>query len=501
MTTTLTRAGQNGRGDGGAPLPSAMPRRTPERRLSWFARHPAWPISAYLIGYPVWWALGIADFMPVFLAVPMLWYMYQWRVRKDRKLRLPPGFLIWALFLIVAVAGIMTLGQQAPDTIVSTSSTRLISYGLRTADYLGCTVMLLYAGNLTESELSRKRLAWMMGLVGIYATIGGLCGILDPRFQFTAPLAALVPGSIQNNNGELQIVLHPGFSEVQSFLGYAEGRPKAPFDYTNTWGNCLAILLPWLIVVWWSMGTRKQKQMLAVVLFVAALSIVYSLDRGLWVGLACGFVYLAVRAAARGKLLMLASIGLIIALFGILIVASPLGSLIEQRLQHGKSDNVRDSLSIIAVQDAVASPFIGFGDTRHQQGSVNSIAVGKTSKCLACGSRDIGGNGQLWLLLICSGFIGTALYFGFFTYGVWRYRRDTTPYGLAAVLVILLGYVFAIVYQAIGFPLAATMLSYVILWKNEREMRAEALAEVEPEPDRRAIGGPGLRPITGQPTS
>lgn len=492
MTSTLERAGQDGRGSRGpARLTSVLPAGRAKLGQRWFERHPAWPLTAYLAGYPLWWALGLADFMPVVLAVPIAVQMYRWRVNRDRRLRVPPGFALWLLFLIVMLAGVTTLAQTAPDTIVSPASTRLVSFGLRALDYIGCTFMLLYAGNLTEEELPRRRLAWLMGLLGIYTVIGGLAGVADPRFQFTAPIAAVIPRSLQNTNAELQVLLHPGFSEVQGILGHAEGRPKAPFDYTNTWGNCLAILLPWLFVVWWAEGTRRQRYYLVAVLFVAMISIVYSLDRGLWVGLLVSFCYLAVRAAIRGRLAMLASIFGVIALAGIVIVASPLQGLISQRLQHGKSDQVRSSLSIIATQDAVSSPFIGYGDTRHQQGSTNSIAVGRTLQCPSCGSRDIGGNGQLWLLLICSGFLGTGLYLAFFAYGAWWYWRDTTPYGIAGVLVILLGFVFMIVYQSIGAPLAITMLSYALLWRNERYLRQHA-----PGSGLYRHGTPGL---TGRP--
>jgi hypothetical protein len=252
----------------------------------------------------------------------------------------------------------------------------------------------------------------------------------------------------------------------------------------------LAILLPWLLVAWWTYGSRRERKAVVAVAAIAAVSIIYSLDRGLWVGIACGILYLALRYAARGRLGMLASIFGVIALAGIIVVASPLQSLIQQRLSHGKSNAVRGSLSLIAVQDAVSSPLIGYGDSRHELGSVNSIAVGKTSNCNNCGSRDIGGNGQLWLLLISHGFLGTGFYLGFFAYGVVRYRRDPTAYGMAAVLVLLLGFIFMIVYQAIGAPLACTMLSYAILWKNEREMRsATAAAAVDAGPGARAAWG------------
>jgi hypothetical protein len=40
-------------------------------RGRWLARHPAWPVAALLAGYPLWWALGVADFAWIGFAVPM----------------------------------------------------------------------------------------------------------------------------------------------------------------------------------------------------------------------------------------------------------------------------------------------------------------------------------------------------------------------------------------------------------------------------------------------
>jgi hypothetical protein len=209
---------------------------------------------------------------------------------------------------------------------------------------------------------------------------------------------------------------------------------------------------------------------------IAFVPVVYSLDRGLWVGIGLSVVYLALRFAARGKLALLAGLCGVLALVAVVVVASPLQSLISQRLSHGKSNAVRASLSGLAVDGALASPLIGYGDTRHEQGSTNSISVGKTLKCPSCGSRDIGGNGQLWMLLISEGFLGAALYCGFFIFGIWRYWRDPTPYGIAGVLVLILGFPFMLVYVAVGPPLAWTMLAYAVLWKNDRERRKEAAA-------------------------
>ncbi len=481
MTTALDRARQNGTGSsGGAPpaQPRVPGRTRPARRLSWFARDPAWPIVVFLVGWPVWWGLGIGDYFPILLAVPMVRQMYHWRVSKERTIRVPPGFPLFAMFLVVVIVAVAAITLTPPQTVVTPSGSRYISWAMRTGLYVAAAIMLVYAGNLTEEELPRRRLAWLLGLVGIYTAAGGMAGVLDPHFQFTSPLSYLLPKSL-NNNGLLQMMLHPGFSQVQNFLGYAVGRPRAPFDYTNMWGNCLAILLPWLMVAWWSYGNRRERRWLLIVCAVALVPVVYSLDRGLWVGIGISILYVALRFAARGKLALLAGLFGVIALVAIVVVASPLQSLIQQRLSHGKSNAVRSSLSGLAITDALSSPIIGYGDTRHEQGSTNSIAVGKTAKCHSCGSRDIGGNGQLWMLLITAGFLGAALYCAFFAYGIWRYWRDPTPYGLVGVLVLILSFPFMIVYIAVGPPLIFTMLALALLWKNDRERQKEAAEAAE----------------------
>ena len=51
-----------------------------------------------------------------------------------------------------------------------------------------------------------------------------------------------------------------------------------------------------------------------------------------------------------------------------------------------------------------------------------SLAVGKSQGCPRCGNQPIGSNGQLWQLLISAGFLGAALYLGFFILALWRSR-------------------------------------------------------------------------------
>ena len=115
---------------------------------------------------------------------------------------------------------------------------------------------------------------------------------------------------------------------------------------------------------------------------VVIVPIIYSLDRGLWLGLLVAVGYLGVRLAARGRMAVLGGARRRRSPWRpSLIAATPLQGIISQRLANGGSDDRRGSLAVAAIGDAAASPLIGYGDTRHQQGSVQSVAVGRSAKC------------------------------------------------------------------------------------------------------------------------
>jgi hypothetical protein len=456
----------------------------------WLTRHPAWPVTALLAGYPLWWALGVADFMWIILAVPMVSRLFAWRAHGSRPLRLPPAFGWWLLFLIWSAAGVFMLTLSAPGTAASPVSHRLIAYADRTTTYVALTVLLLYVGNLTERELGKRKLAWLLGLVGVYATVLGVAGIVLPTLEFNSPTLLLIPHSLRAN-AFIQAQMHPALTQIQNVFGTvtSQGRPKAPFDYTNTWGECLTITLPWLLLACLGARTRRLRQIFGwVIALLALVALTYSLNRGAWIAVGFSVVYLAVRLAIKGRIALLGGLVALLALVVVAGVASPLGQVVTLRLQNGKSDPIRSSLFALAIRDGVSSPVLGYGDTRQQRGSINSIAIGPTATCPICGQAEVGSTGQFSLVLICSGFVGVALFFGFFVIGAWRYRRDPTPEGTAGLLVILLSFIYMFTYDAVAAPLGLTMLSYALLWRSDRELR-QALSR--PRSGRPAVGAPG----------
>jgi hypothetical protein len=464
VTTALQRTGQDG--PAGRLEMDAAAGGGAKRRQSWFARDPAWPIVAALAGWPVWWALGIENQIFILVAIPMARRLYLTRARRGRRIRFPHGFGIWVLFMIVALVGVAALGLTAPETIASSVANRYFSWTYRAFDYTAAMIVLLYAGNLTERELPRQRLAWLLGLVGIYAVVGGFLGVADPHLSFTSPIAHLLPAKIQAG---LSASLNPGTAE--NMANGLTGRVKAPFTFTNQWGNAIAITLPWLLVAWRSYGTRRQGRLAVAIVALAIVPVALSQDRGLWIGVIVAIVYFAARLALHGKVTLLAALCGTLAVAAVIILASPLSTLISQRLQNGKSNSIRGSLTQIAIKDAESSPIIGYGDSRHMIGSPQSIAIGSKINCHSCGNTSVGSNGQLQMLLVTTGFLGAGLYIGFFAYSAWRYRRDTTPYGMVGELILILGFVFMTVYEAAGPVLAFSMLAIALMWKNDRELR------------------------------
>jgi len=427
---------------------------------------PGWPLAALLVLFPLWWALGLGALIGPILAVPMAVHLL-----RRRPVRLPPGFGIWMLFLIWVAAGALVLGAELQGTLAAGAGSRVLGYGTRVVFYLSATIAMIYAGNLTEEELPRRRLVGMLGVTFCWTVAGGLLGVLAPYFEFTSPVELLLPESVRFN-AHVQSLVHPASSQVQDVLGYPTPRPKAPFEYTNAWGNMLSVLGLWFVVAVWGRRGPYRKLLGAAVLAAAVVVGVYSLNRGLWIGVGLSLGYVAVRLAMRGRVAVLVSTAVALALAAVLVAASPLGGLVKERLDNPHSNGTRTTLSAQAFEAAVTSPVIGYGTTRNAQGSRQSIAIGKSSDCPQCGNFAIGSNGQLWLLLISHGFAGVALYAGFFLYGIWRYRHDSSAIGIVGSLVLCLALFYGLFYNASPSPLTFYLLSMALLWRNAQQAEA-----------------------------
>jgi hypothetical protein len=429
---------------------------------------PAWPVTGLLALYPLWWALGLGVLVFPIMSAPMLVLLVRRRAA-GRPLRLPPGFGWWALFLAAAVVSIGALGADPAGTVVEHASARLVAVLYKLAMYVSLTILLIYAGNLGERELSRRRLAGLLGWLFVVTVAGGLLGMAAGDFQFTSPVEWLLPSGVRNK-GFVQSLVHPYAAQIMDLVGGEKPRPSAPWGYTNTWGNNFCLLVGWLVVAAWP-GGKVRKLLALVCLAASVVPAVISLNRGLWIGIAVLIAYVALRYVLAGKVWILGAVAVAAAAIAVALIASPLGDVVNARLDNGKSNGVRSFLVDRALDGFVDSPVIGYGGTRNTMGGRQSIAVGERAGCERCGNFTVGGNGQLWQLLYAHGAAGTVGYLGFFAYGLWRFRRDRSPIGIAGGAAIVTSFSAMFWYNALVTPLAFMFLAYALLWRNDTEGR------------------------------
>ena len=424
-----------------------------------------WPFTALVAFFPIWWALGLGSFAIIGFSLPMLL-----QLRRARPVRVPRGFAFWLCFLAAVLVSGLMLGRTAPDTLPHGAATQLIAYSLRFLNYVAATVLLLYVMNMRGRGLTDRRIVGCLATFFVVAVAGGLLGLAAPGFNFTSPFEWLLPHRLAENS-YVRVLVHPAAAQNQDVLGFTAARPKAPFEYTNTWGNVIGLLIVWFTV--WAVRARGRGRVVAViVLCIALVPIVNSLNRGLWVGLGLGLLLLAVRLAMSGKLVTVIGLAAAVSTLAVLVVASPLATVVQERINHGHSNDIRTNLAEAAFKGATESPVIGWGTTREVRGSYQSIAVGTTSGCARCGNADIGSTGHFWLTIFAQGFVGMALYLGFFLSVLWFYRGQRTAIGIGAQMTIIMSLWFMFVYSAVGWPLALQMIAVGVLWRQKQPQPA-----------------------------
>nr|WP_205830903.1 hypothetical protein [Microbispora sp. CL1-1] len=407
-----------------------------------------------MLGYPVWWALGLGGLSVVVLAVPMA--VLLWR---RRPIRAPKGFGLWALLLTGYLISALTLAETPDGTYGELAAGRVIGYLMRLAVYVSLLIMVLYLGNLTHDELPQRTLVRWLGVLFLTAVGGGLLGVFAPGFAFTSPLEMVLPPAIGGHPFVANLI-HPTAAQIQHVLGHAAPRPEAPFEWSNAWGADVSVLVIWFVVGWWTYGGPYRRVVAVLALATAAVPVVYSLNRGLWIGLGISAAYVMIRGARP----LLA--GAVAAVAAAAFLLSPLSTIVAQRLDNPQSNGIRAFTVATTIRVAATSPVIGYGNTRTAYGSHRTVTTGRSPWCTECGHPPLGSDGQLWLLMISQGFTGALLYVAFFAGAVRRYWADRTPIGKAGTLVMILVLLYMVVYDGLISALTLYLISFALLWRN-----------------------------------
>ncbi len=423
-----------------------------------------WPFYLVCVWAPVWWAMGLMSLAFVVLAPFMVWSL----ARHRRRLQFPPPAVWWFGFLLVALLGLLALGRVAPGTLPEARSGQILAWLVDLVVFVTATLVMVWICSHDESSLPLRRLMHYFGVLGLWTVAGGYLGLIVPHLAFRSPTELLLRATV-GPGPWLSLLDSPRAAQVQDVLGDATSpRPAAPFPYTNSWGQMLSLLLVLGLAVWLTSENRWTRVRALLVVPVAAVPALLSLNRGLWIGVVVMVIWILVQLLRAGRLGAVVAGMCAVAVLAVALVLSPAGQLIEDRGANGHSDSIRAALAADAVTGAIASPVIGWGGMRQIQGSPQSIAIGSSENCQQCGNRRIGSTGLLWYMMFAHGLLGAALYVTALASTLWRYRRDVTPTGVAASGVVVLSLVYMFTYTNSSIGLLTTLAAMAILYRNEQ---------------------------------
>lgn len=370
------------------------------------ARWALWPVAASTICMPVAYFLGLGAvvWLAPALALGGL-------VLRQRSIRVPwsalplIGLILWIPVTVVSVGG--------------AGSVAVFVY--RWLLWVAMLGALLWMCNTSERRVPTARVVDLLASLWVVLVGFGYLALVFPYVAVASPFGRLLPGAVAGNVfvSDLTIIR---FAELQRFAGGAVPRPAAPMIATNGWGSTVAILTPFFIVSFLLAGERTRRRWGWALVVAAIPPLAVSTDRGAWLSLGVGLLYVACRLALRGSARPLGAIVASVVLAVAVVVATPLGGVVQARLDGaGASNDTRASLYTLAWDRAQQQPVIGYGET------IDNAP-----------DPPIGTHGLVWYALVAHGFPGLMLLLlavASFVAASFRARTRTALWSHAAILI------------------------------------------------------------------
>jgi hypothetical protein len=389
-----------------------------------------------VLGYPLWWLAGLSNFGWLFCAIPMLVYL----IVKGH-LRISRGFGIWICFLLWMFASSIEL-QHA---------TSYLTFGFRAACYCSATIWFLYILNLPGGHRTSRRIVFLLCAFWLVIVAGGYAGLKFPHVSFSSAAELALPGGLASSDF-FHLQIHPVLAEIQTFIGYTIARPSAPFPYTNWWGGNLGALTPFVFAAVVLLQKRWQKNAAWILLGVAFIPMVLSVNRGLWISLSLGLLYALFRFFLWGNIKLVAGIFVALLLAAGIIILSPLRTTVQARIEHPASNNVRYSVATAAIQGVKKSPLLGYG-----------VPIKPPRRY---GIPNVGTGGIYWLILFTTGIPGLIFFAGWFLHGLWATRKATTPIMFWAHVSILIVLAQMFVYDMLPVEIHVLMIAVALAYRE-----------------------------------
>ena len=397
---------------------------------------PVWPLTVMFGLMPLWWALGVWYFIWPFFGIALFGLL-----ATRGKVRVPAGTTPWLIFL-----GIVLVSAIRLDRV-----TQIYVFGLRLG-YL-CTAFMvgLYVYNLARDGVPWARIANPLCLYWLSMVALGWLGVLAPKLSLPSPFQLVLPNGVASE----RFVSDVARIDATEFNPYSENpiyRPAAPYPYTNNWGTAYSFLVPFVLACLTSVRRGPMRIALLVSLPLSIVPAFLTLNRGMFIGLGAGVLYLLGREILRGRVRLLLPVAAIVLIGWLVTLFIPVIDLITHRTSTTDTTADRFDLYRQTWAAVLHSPLLGFG----QPNSVDTTHA----------AEPLGTQGMIWQVLYSHGIPATICLYVLLAVIVRRMAAAVTPTGLwlsslpiiALVVTPFYSYLdpnMSVLFFAVGLGLAA----------------------------------------------
>ncbi|MEV6595646.1 O-antigen ligase family protein [Actinoplanes sp. NPDC051346] len=364
------------------------------------AKLPLWPLVVMFAFMPVWWALGVWYFVWPFFGVILLALL---TTRGD--VRLPTGTWLWFILL-----GIVVISATRLERVTS-----LLTFGLRLGHLFTALMVGIYVYNVARDRASWVKIANPLAIFWLSMVALGWLGVLAPKFSMPSPFELALPQGVRSERF-ITDVSHLDSTEFNAQSRNPIYRPAAPYPYTNNWGTAYSFLVPFVLAYLTSVRRGKMRVLLMVSLPLSIVPAFFTLNRGMFIGLGAGVLYLLGREIAQGRVRLLVPVTAILFAGWVVTLFIPVVDMITNRTSTTDTTSDRLDLYVQTWAAVMRSPLLGFG----QPNSVDTTHS----------TEPLGTQGMIWQLIYSHGIPATLCFYLLLLILARRLAAAVTPAGL-----------------------------------------------------------------------
>jgi hypothetical protein len=361
---------------------------------------PVWPLTVMFGLMPLWWALGVWYFIWPFFGVALFGLL-----TTRGKVRVPAGATPWLIFLGIVLVSAIRLERV----------TQIYVFGLRLGYLFTAFMVCLYVYNLARDGVPWARIANPLCLYWVSMVALGWLGVLAPKLSLPSPFQLALPNGVASE----RFVNDVARIDATEFNPYSENpiyRPAAPYPYTNNWGTAYTFLVPFVLACLTSVRRGPMRIALLISLPLSIVPAFLTLNRGMFIGLGAGVLYLLGREILRGRVRLLLPVAAIVLIGWLVTLFIPVVDLITHRTSTTDTTADRFDLYRQTWAAVLHSPLLGFG----QPNSVDTTHA----------AEPLGTQGMIWQVLYSHGIPALICLYVFFAVIARRMAAAVTRTGL-----------------------------------------------------------------------